>query len=97
MPVFALTVPKGGPKFGAHKDSGEGNDKTRLGVSIGSGKGKLMATKMSMAGFCDSPGHQVDRIVIDRAGLTGDYDFMGNGRRRIVRDRWLARSKKKRD
>lgn len=75
MPVFALTVVKGGPKFSVHKVSAEGNDQQRLGVSIGSGKGKLMATKTTMARFCDSLGHQVDRIVIDRTGLKGDYDF----------------------
>ena len=75
MPVFTLTVVKGGPKFTAHKENGEGNDKPRLGVSIGSGKGKLMATKISMAGFSESLGHQVDRIVTDRTGLKGDYDF----------------------
>ena len=75
MPVFTLTLMKGGPRFTAHKESAEGNDKPRLGISIGSGKGKLMATKTSMAGFSEPLGHQVDRIVIDRTGLKGDYDF----------------------
>jgi uncharacterized protein (TIGR03435 family) len=74
-PVFALTVMKGGPKFTLHKESAEGNDQPRIGVSIGSGKGKLMATKTTIARFCDSLGHQVDRIVIDRTGLKGDYDL----------------------
>jgi len=75
MPVFALTLVKGGPKFSAHKESADGHDREGIGVSIGSGKGKLTATKTTMARFCDSLGHQVDRIVIDRTGLKGDYDF----------------------
>lgn len=75
MPVFALTVLKGGPKFSAHKASAEGNDQQRIGVSIGSGKGKLTAVKTTMPRFCDSLGHQVDRIVIDRTELNGDYDL----------------------
>jgi uncharacterized protein (TIGR03435 family) len=75
MPVFALTVMKGGPKFSAHKESAEGKDQQRVGVSIGSGKGKLTATKTTIARFCDSLGHQVDRIVVDNTGLKGEYDI----------------------
>jgi uncharacterized protein (TIGR03435 family) len=75
MPVFALSVLKGGPKFALHKESAEGKDEPRLGVSIGSGKGKLTAVKMSMASFADSLGNQVDRVVVDRTGLKGEYDF----------------------
>jgi uncharacterized protein (TIGR03435 family) len=75
LPVFALTVVKGGPKFSAHKESTDGNDQLRIGVSIGSGRGKLTATKTSMARLCDSLGHQVDRIVVDNTGLKGEYDL----------------------
>ncbi|HXE64573.1 MAG TPA: TIGR03435 family protein [Bryobacteraceae bacterium] len=76
MPVFSLVVTKPGPKFQAHKEGAEGKDQPRLGVSIGSGKGKLTATKTTMASFADSLGHQVDRIVVDNTGLKGEYDFI---------------------
>ncbi|HVW08528.1 MAG TPA: TIGR03435 family protein [Bryobacteraceae bacterium] len=75
MPVFSLVVAKGGPKFQPHKESADGKDQPRLGVSIGSGKGKLTATKTTMASFADSLGHQVDRVVVDNTGLKGEYDF----------------------
>jgi uncharacterized protein (TIGR03435 family) len=75
MPVFALTVMKGGPKFGPHRESTEGNDQPRLGWSVDSGKGKMTLTKISMARLADSLGHQVARIVLDRTGLKGDYDL----------------------
>ncbi len=75
MPVFSLIVMKGGPKFAPHAESPDGKDQPRLGVSISSGKGKLMATKTTMERFADSLGHQVNRIVMDHTGLAGNYDF----------------------
>ncbi len=75
MPVFSLVVAKGGSKFQPHKEGTDGKDQQRLGVSIGSGKGKLTAAKTTMAQFADSLGHQVDRIVVDNTGLKGEYDF----------------------
>jgi uncharacterized protein (TIGR03435 family) len=75
MPVFSLVLAKAGPKFQAHKEGADGKDRQRLGVSIGSGRGKLTATKTTMASFADSLGQQVDRIIVDNTGLKGKYDF----------------------
>ena len=75
MPVFSLVLAKGGPKFQTHKEAADGKDQQRLGISISSGKGKLTATKTTMARLADSLGHQVDRIVVDNTGLKGEYDF----------------------
>lgn len=75
MPVFSLVQAKGGAKFQAHREGADGKDRPRLGISISSGRGKLTATKTTMAHFADSLGHQVDRIVVDNTGLKGEYDF----------------------
>src|SRR3569623_2150317 len=75
MPVFSLVLAKDGAKFQAHKESAEGKDQQRLGISISSGRGNLPAKKTTMTRFADSLGHQVDRIVLDNTGLKGEYDF----------------------
>jgi uncharacterized protein (TIGR03435 family) len=46
-----------------------------MGVSIRSGKGKMTGRKIGMEGFADSLGHQLDRVVVDKTGLRGVYDF----------------------
>ena len=73
MPVYALVVPKNGPKF---KESGP--DAQSL-LTLGSqGKGLVMTvTKGNMAQLANqiSKRNGVDRPVIDETGLSGGYDY----------------------
>jgi uncharacterized protein (TIGR03435 family) len=73
MPVYALVVPKNGPRF---KESAP--DAQSL-LTLGSkGKGLAMTvTKGSMAQLANqfSKRNGVDRPVIDKTGLSGGYDY----------------------
>jgi bla regulator protein blaR1 len=72
MPVFALVVAKGGPKLHTPKP-GEAH---RL---YSSGPGRLACYGASMSELADElPDDGVTRIVVDRTGLTGRYDFWIN-------------------
>jgi uncharacterized protein (TIGR03435 family) len=73
LPVYALVVAKGGPKF---KESPPGAQKL---LTLGS-KGKvnvMTVTKGDMAQLAGqfSRRNDVDRPVIDKTGLTGTYDY----------------------
>jgi uncharacterized protein (TIGR03435 family) len=77
MPVYVLTVAKGGPKLTPSKD----DDKRTLLVS-GDPTGKILdrtlrATKASMASLVYLLGlpQVTDRPVLDRTGITGEFNF----------------------
>ena len=71
MPIFALTVAKGGPKKLAPSKATEESK-----VNSTYGHGILTATATDMAGFANflSEG-QTGRPVVDATGLNGKYDF----------------------
>jgi len=72
LPVFALVVAKGGPKF---KEPGDGGETTVRP----DGEGGLTFTNMSMdglAGWLSLP--SMGRPVIDRTGLAGSFSFRAN-------------------
>lgn len=71
-PVYALVLTKSGPKLTAHTGTA---GVTGIGSSSGSGKASIAGSKASMAGLADHLAGKVDRPVIDRTGLTGEYDF----------------------
>ena len=71
LPVYSLTVAKGGPKLKPHV----GDDEPTMSGRTGSGKASLTWTKTSMAKFADALGEHTDRIVVDNTGLKGAYDF----------------------
>jgi uncharacterized protein (TIGR03435 family) len=71
LPVYSLTVTKGGPKLTAH--SGEGEPFT--GIHSRSGKQVVNAQKVTMKRLAEVLGQQGDRLVIDNTGLEGEYDF----------------------
>jgi len=75
LPVYSLVVAKNGPKLKTHVAAVEGKDEPTMRVSIGSGKGKIEATKTSLARLADTLGNHLDRTVIDNTGLRGEYDF----------------------
>ncbi|MEO6817327.1 MAG: TIGR03435 family protein [Edaphobacter sp.] len=72
LPVFELVVVSSGPKF-KHSADPKGNN---TGTSInGTDRGiQLTATNISMASLASSLEGQVDRPVIDKTGLVGNYD-----------------------
>jgi uncharacterized protein (TIGR03435 family) len=69
MPAFALTVNKGGPKLAQPAAT----DPPEPLVSIG--HGIIMGKRMNMPGLADALSNDSDRIVVDRTGLSGDYDL----------------------
>lgn len=66
MPVYVLTVAKGGPKMHEAKESSGG---FRLG------RGKVQGDGVTMGNFAGILSGRVDRPVVDGTGLTGSYDF----------------------
>jgi uncharacterized protein (TIGR03435 family) len=83
LPVYVLVVGRNGPKLKESEDSG---DATRPTAGFGPGmpggrgmmqigRGRLSATKMSLASFADMLSRQMDRPVIDMTELKGLYDF----------------------
>jgi uncharacterized protein (TIGR03435 family) len=66
MPVYALTVGKGGPKL-AKGDGGA--------LSVRSGAGVLRGKNLSMWNLANLLGALVDRPVLDLTGVEGVYDL----------------------
>jgi uncharacterized protein (TIGR03435 family) len=68
MPVYALTVAKGGPKFSESTTEGP--------MTPGQDKGALMLQRVSMNEVAAEIGRGLfDRPVIDATGLKGRYDI----------------------
>jgi uncharacterized protein (TIGR03435 family) len=70
--VYALVLAKSGPKLTAHTGT---SGVTGIGGSSGSGKASIEGSKASMAGLADHLAGKAGRPVIDKTGLTGEYDF----------------------
>jgi uncharacterized protein (TIGR03435 family) len=70
MPVYRLTVAKGGPKFGPAKPQGPDH---RWGTRVATGLLDMAGTDMSNLTFFLSS--QLDQPVEDQTGLTGIYDL----------------------
>ena len=71
LPVFALLVAKGGPKF---KEPGDGG-----AYSISpDGEGGISFKNWSMDDLADWLANQMRRPVIDHTGLAGTFSFHGN-------------------
>jgi uncharacterized protein (TIGR03435 family) len=70
IPVFALVVAKSGQKLTTAKE--------KETHSLSARNSHLSATAVSMAHFADfltGQDETDDRVVVDRTGLTGDFDF----------------------
>ena len=71
LPVYFLLAAKTGPKLTKHTgDAGTGMD-----ASGGKDKISMSGTKISMAHLCDFLGRNVERPVIDRTGIEGEFDL----------------------
>jgi uncharacterized protein (TIGR03435 family) len=68
MPVYALVIGKSGSKLKAS----EGEP----GPSLRMGRGQLTGKKIAMAMLAQQLSQQLGRTVIDKTGLTGDFDFV---------------------
>lgn len=67
MPVYALVLAKGGPKF-------KPSDKDDMSISPG-GKGRMLFQKVPMALFATQLSQTLGRTVLEKTGLTGAFDF----------------------
>lgn len=72
-PVYALTIDKNGPKF--QENSGGGGD-TGVNTSKREGKGRMKGTGQPISILASNLGNQLGRIVLDRTGLQGLYDWL---------------------
>lgn len=76
LPVFALVVARPGPKLKHTPEKGANGQQGDQGIDIHGGE--LSATAVSMDEFADSLTSLRDlgnRVVINRTGLAGNYDF----------------------
>lgn len=71
MPVYALSVDKGGVRFAAAAPAESIGMNTRKGP----GTAKLTATKIPLSLLATNLGNQLGRVVIDKTGLAGNYDL----------------------
>lgn len=69
LPVYELTVAKGGPKIKASAGVPSGRPRLRTG------RGSFEAYEILMAHFIYSLATQLDRIVVDKTNLNGLYDI----------------------
>ncbi len=83
LPAFALVVAKGGVKL---KPSGNDKAQTTLsdehpfadkgnGPLISVGHGFLMGQRLDMQGLADALGQQSDRAVVNKTGMSGEFDL----------------------
>lgn len=69
QPVYALVAGKGGPKLQESHETGSNRGRMRLG------RGELEGTAIQLQFLAQSLSNQLRRPVLDKTGLTGNYDF----------------------
>jgi len=75
MPIYAITVTKGGPILKV----ADPNEDLNTGNSGSGGQRTLRFTNMSMANFALNMNFYEDRPVVDQTALPGRYDFTLKG------------------
>jgi uncharacterized protein (TIGR03435 family) len=71
LTVGALVAAKGGPRLKLNSEGG-----SDMNTSGGPKKSRLIATGTSMELLAGYVGNRLGRIVVDRTGLAGSYDFV---------------------
>jgi uncharacterized protein (TIGR03435 family) len=70
LPIYVMTTAPGGPKFKKHiRDNGF------IHQAHGAGRAQIDAARISLGQLAGMVGKQTGRIVQDRTGLDGYYDF----------------------
>lgn len=77
LPVYALVIAKKGPKLqrAASDVNSFGGIKGYDGLITHSGRGSLEVKSFSMSDLAQDLRYSAGRIVVDKTGLTGRYDF----------------------
>jgi uncharacterized protein (TIGR03435 family) len=75
LPVYELVIAKGGVKMQPAKEQDPAN--TRHLMMFG-GPGKIESTAMKVENLAHTLSGQIGRTVVDKTGLTGNYDFTLN-------------------
>jgi len=74
LPTYALVVAKGGPKFHESEVVPEGSDKP-TGARMTMERGRFSVQSAPVAALANQLGQVLGQSVIDKTGLTGNYDF----------------------
>jgi uncharacterized protein (TIGR03435 family) len=72
LPVYVLTVGRNGPKL-VEGQASRGTGSAPAGIQAGCGQ--MTGTNTSMANLAYKLSKELDRVVLDRTGLSGEYNF----------------------
>jgi uncharacterized protein (TIGR03435 family) len=75
LPVYAMSVPKGGPKLKESAIDPAVAASARRGGGVQMSMGMIAAHECTIPYFLSMLSRQLGRTIIDRTGLTGNYDF----------------------
>ena len=75
LPVYVVTVAKGGPKFKQHVPDPAHPERENGSGWFNWGRGKLVAQGPTMAYFLFALSLELRHTFVDKTGLTGNYDF----------------------
>jgi|SRR5271157_3587671 len=72
LPVLALVIGRNGPKL---KPTNSDEEQTRSMKGLQGGRGELTGLGANMGSLANRLSATMGRVVVDRTGLTGTYDF----------------------
>jgi uncharacterized protein (TIGR03435 family) len=75
LPVYAISVAKGGPKLKESEIDPSAPASARRGGGIQMSMGMIVAHECTIPYFLSMLSRQLGRTIIDRTGLTSNYDF----------------------
>jgi uncharacterized protein (TIGR03435 family) len=75
LPVYALSIAKGGPKLKESPPDPSFAAGAKSGGRVGMSMGRITAQRTTLSDFAAMISRQLGRIVLDRTGLTAAYDF----------------------